>query len=146
MSNHDPLYLCLADAHRARLLSGRIDRHQRCRLTEMDALALEIDDEDRQPPSPLRVKDDHAYAVLPERQEQHGRQFAEQVVAWLEHYLQRQPADVHLVAPARFLGELRKAGIRSSGNITEHEGDLTNLALWELAKRADVHQFLTPPA
>jgi protein required for attachment to host cells len=138
MTNARELWLLVADVAHARLLHGTLTAHQRVHLEEIGGLR-----------STFTAGEHHRPAMLsgPGRtggtgheKEERTAHFARELAKWLQHEIPgRGIAECLVAAPSHFLGALRKELPKNlTRQIREHEGELANLPVPQLAAHAVV--------
>lgn len=138
MNNDKELWLIVADSEGARLLQGRPMQHEHLHLDEVSKLATTFVGGEHQ--RPARLSQHGRSGPTPSEQETKLAHFAREVSPWIDKELSaRGIVRCALFAPAHLLGALRKERTKgASDRLTEHEGELAQMPLADLARHPRV--------
>ena len=150
VSNHEeethPIWVCVADSRRARLLRCGRNSSGSCMVSQCGEIESALPAKGRAQPSPNRRRSGGDPDAQDCRTNGDRRRFAKAVVNWLRHSIDSTVTGrLAVVAPPRFLGALRRAQVgRLAQGIEERCCDLTHLGEAALAKHTVIQGLVEP--
>lgn len=144
MTTPNEVWTLLADARRARLLRCTETDNSRVRVEERDSITNTWLGHEHRRSSPLWKNATITFGIE-DNDGEDLRRFAREVVAWLQERMEKSGIQrVHILAPGRFLGALRK--VRPARLARQHglerKVDLMHLGAGKLAKHPVIRQLV----
>lgn len=147
MAIRNAVWVCLADAQKARLLRCGVMPTARCHVDEKGAIEPVWEGHEHARPSPRSGKTGNTYASEGHEAHEELNRFARQIMNWLKDEAASRGIDQFvLFAPPRFLGVMRSIRVAHTyARIAKREGDLVNLDTAALSRHPAIHELVGLP-